>query len=150
MPRTCTVCASKHRSAIDRAILAGTSIRAIAARYRVSSSSVSRHATCHVSERLASAHAAAEVADADGLLAELRRLHATTLGILQVAEAGGNGRLALAAVREARGNLELMAKVLGTIEERSRVSVSIDVTQLSDAELEAVAGGDFSRLRGPT
>jgi hypothetical protein len=41
--RTCSVCTSQHRTAIERAVIVGVSYRAIASEYGVSESSISRH-----------------------------------------------------------------------------------------------------------
>ena len=42
VPRPCTVCSHRNRDGIDKALLDGASTRAVASRYRVTSSSVDR------------------------------------------------------------------------------------------------------------
>ncbi len=109
--RICTICTHAERSAIDAAIVAGASCRDIAGRYGVSKTAVSRHAGDHLPATLAQAQAATEVAQADDLLSQVRGLQAKTLDILRQAEAGGDLRTALAAIREARENVLLFAKL---------------------------------------
>jgi len=67
---------------------------------------------------------AAEIAQADELLAEVRGLHARTLAILEASEHSHEHRTALAAIREARGNLELLAKLLGELDERPVINIT--------------------------
>ena len=84
-----------------------------------------RHKADHLPVTLVRAQGAAEVARADDLLGQVRGLHETTLGILAKAERAGELRTALGAIREARGNLELLAKLLGEIDDRPQVAVLI-------------------------
>lgn len=118
MPRTCTVCSHPEREAIDRALLSGEANRRIAAHHAVSEQAVRRHKADHLPAALAKAHEAEEVSRADDLLGQVRDLQARALSILEKAEAAGELRTALGAIREARGNLELLAKLLGELDER--------------------------------
>jgi hypothetical protein len=74
---------------------------------------------------LAQAVEAADVAHADDLLAQVRDLQSRALAILAAAEAQGDLRTALGAIREARGNLELLAKLLGELDERPQVNLIV-------------------------
>ena len=75
MPRTCTVCAHPERKAIDKALVSGEPVAALASRYvSVHKMALYRHKDEHVPARLAKAQAAAEVADADSLLDQVRGL----------------------------------------------------------------------------
>lgn len=125
MPRVCTVCAHPQRDAIDRALVAGTACRETAALYRVSADSVERHAAKHLPKTLVEARHAADIAHADSLLAQVQDLQRRTLDILTAAEEGGDGRVALGAIREARGNIELLAKLTGELDERAQVNLVI-------------------------
>lgn len=127
MGRTCTICIHADREAIDAALVRGEPTRKIASRYEsLSQAAVSRHGREHLPASLALAHEAEEVAKADDLLGQVRGLQSRTLGILERAEHAGGPQLrtALSAIREARGNLELLAKLLGELDERP-VSVLI-------------------------
>jgi hypothetical protein len=98
-------------------------LRTIADRFCVSKTALVRHKDGHLPSHLAKATEAEEVARADELLSQLRRLQARTLSILTASEEAGELRTALAAIREARGNLELLAKLLGELDETPRVNV---------------------------
>jgi hypothetical protein len=65
------------------------------------------------------------VAHADDLLEQVRDLQVRTFAILEAAEASEQHRTALSAIREARGNLELLAKLLGELDDRPTVNVLI-------------------------
>jgi hypothetical protein len=123
MPRTCTVCAHPDREAIDRALVACEPFRNIAERFGTSATALFRHKAEHLPAALAKAQEAAEVASADDLVAQLRGLHAKTLGILAKAEKVGELRTALAAIREARGNLELLAELLHELDRRPQINL---------------------------
>jgi len=160
--RKCTVCAHKKRETIDKELLAGTSLRTIAERFGTSKAALCRHRS-HVAEHVATAHEAAEIARADSLLGQVRaqrdraeRLAGAAERILADAMAAGDLDTALNAVRagasafrEVRGVLELLGKVMGEIEERQRVEIvggSVDLSVLSDRELELIAKGDPEAL----
>ena len=100
--------------------------RNIVERYGVTLGAVNRHATAHVPATLTRAAAAADVAHADTLLAQVQTLHTRTLAILQGAEKAKEYRTALMAIREARGNLELLAKLLGELNEGAVVNVLVN------------------------
>jgi hypothetical protein len=135
MPRICSICANPELEAIDRAIVEGTANRRIAAQYAVSEQAVRRHKAEHLPAKLAKAHEAEEVAQADDLLEDLKSLQRRTLAILEAAEETRQHRTALAAIREARSNLELLAKLLGELDERPQLNVLISPEWL---ELRAV------------
>jgi hypothetical protein len=123
--RTCTICEHPEREAIDRALVGETSNLSISAQFGVSESAARRHKGNHLPAKLAKAHEAEEVAHADNLLGQVRALQSKTLSILLRAEGAGDLRTALSAVREARGNVELLAKLSGELDERPVVNVLI-------------------------
>jgi hypothetical protein len=125
MPRTCTVCVHPEATGINQALVAGKACREIAALYRVSPDAVERHAANHLPQTLARAKAAEDVAWADDLLGEARRLKEITNHMLARAVQANDLRTALAAIREARGNLELIGKLLGELDTRPTVSVLV-------------------------
>jgi hypothetical protein len=125
MSRVCTVCAHAEREAIDKLLVAGEGLRDIAGRYGLSKSALERHKANHLPASLAQAKEAAEVAQADDLLGQLRKLQRITLGLLSKAYSAGDLRTAVAAVGQARGNLELLGKLLGQLDERAQVNVLV-------------------------
>jgi len=91
---------------------------------------------------------AEEVAEADNLLEQVRDLQARTLAILEAAEHTHQHRTALSAIREARSNVELLAKLLGELDERPVVNLHVSPEWL---ELRAVIVGalePYSEARG--
>jgi len=125
MPRACSVCQHEHRDRIDPVLLAGASYRAIARQFALSKDAVARHCADHLPETLAKAQQAADVAHADDLLAEVRTLQQTALTLLGKAEAAGDLRTALVGVREVRACLELLARLLGELDERPQLNILI-------------------------
>jgi hypothetical protein len=116
MARTCTVCKNGKRDAINAALIAGTApIRRIAADNGVTESALRRHAAKHLPATLARAQDAKEIAVADTLLGQCRELQGRTLTILDRAERSHELKTALQAIREARGLLELLAKLTGEL-----------------------------------
>lgn len=116
MPRVCTVCAHPERDKIDRALaLESSSFRDIAGHYGLGKSAVERHAAGHLPAKLAKAQAAKEVAQADDIMAQVIDLNERTLALLAKAEAADDIGAALRAIREARENLTLLARLAGEL-----------------------------------
>jgi hypothetical protein len=105
------------------AIVAGTPNRRVAALFDVSEQAVRRHRAGHLPTQMARARDAAELAEADDLVAQVRTLQARALAILDAADAAGDHRTALSAIREARGALQLVAQLIGALREHVEVEV---------------------------
>ena len=125
VPRVCSICVHPQREQIDRALVGGSAKRDVSALFRVSEDAVTRHAAAHLPKALAQAHEAREAERADDLLSEARRLKEITMGLLGRAVQANDLRTALVAVREARGNLELIGKLLGELDEHPQVNVMV-------------------------
>jgi hypothetical protein len=138
MPRSCTICGHPDGEAIDQALVEGRPNRRIASHYDVTERAVRNHKANHLPASLAKAREAEEVAQADELLGQVRDLQERALAILDKAEEAGELRTALGAIREARGNLELLAKLLGELDDRPQVNILISPEWL---ELRAVIVG---------
>jgi len=139
MPQVCTICSHEDRREIDRALVGGTeTLRTIADQRSVSKTALIRHKDEHLPAKLVMAQAAEEVAQADDLLDQVRDLQGRALAILDKAEEAGELRTALGAIREARGNLELLAKLLGELDDRPQVNLLVSPEWL---ELRAVIVG---------
>jgi hypothetical protein len=139
MPRRCTVCSHPEREAINKALVAGEPYRTVANRYEsLSQAAVQRHQENHLPATLARAKEAGEIAHADSLLEDVRSLQRRTLAILEATEETSEHRVALAAIREARSNLELLAKLLGELDDRPVVNLLISPEWI---ELRAVIVG---------
>lgn len=125
MPRRCTVCDHDEGHIINVELVASGGNRRIATQYGLSEAAVRRHRQEHIPKLLVEASKAVERADADELLERVESLQVRTLAILETAEGSGELRTALGAIREARSNLELLAKLLGELDERPQVNVLI-------------------------
>jgi hypothetical protein len=148
MPRRCTVCDHPERHSIDEALVTGALYRSVAKRFERSESAVYRHKTEHLPAHLLKAKEVEEAARADDLLDQVRNLQAHALDILERAEKAGDLRTALAAISQARGNLELLGKLAGEIDERPVVNLNVSPEWL---ELRGVIVGalePYSEARG--
>jgi hypothetical protein len=123
MPRRCTVCDHLERHGIDEALVTGAPYRSVAKQFTLSESSVYRHKTEHLPAHLLKAREVEEVARADDLLEQVRDLQTRAFDILERAEKTGDLRTALAAISQARGNLELLGKLAGELDDRPVVNV---------------------------
>ena len=119
MARPCTVCKHPNRSEIDSALINGQSLRNIAKQYSIGATAVYRHKD-HISKTLIKAAESEaelrEITRGEDLLEQVRDLNERTLRILKEAESAGDSRTALAAVREARGNAELLCRMIVALE----------------------------------
>jgi hypothetical protein len=138
MPRMCTVCDHHERHDIDEALVTGAPYRSVAKRFELSESAVYRHKAEHLPAHLLKAREAEELARAGDLLEQVRHLQTHALDILERAEETGDLRTALAAISQARGNLELLGKLAGELDERPVVNLNVSPEWL---ELRAVIVG---------
>jgi transposase-like protein len=138
MPRRCTVCDHPQRHGIDEALVSGAPYRSVAKRFGISESAVYRHKSDHLPAHLLKAREVEEVTQADDLLEQVRNLQGRALDILECAEKAGDLRTALAAISQARGNLELLGKLAGELDERPVVNLNVSAEWL---ELRAVIVG---------
>ncbi len=148
MPRTCTVCRHKQRAEIDKALVARRVFRDIARQYGLSKDALLRHHDDHLPAALVRAQEATEAAQADALLAQVCDLRTRALGILDTAEAEEDLKAAIAAIREARGCVELLAKLAGQLKDAPTVNILISAEWrgLQAAILAALAPHPDARL----
>ena len=124
MPRTCTICDHHERERIDKQIVEGGSYRDIAGQFSLSRSALSRHKE-HLTSGLTKARKAEEISQADDLVEQVRSLQTRALNILAIAEKTGDLKTALGAIREARGNIELLGKLAGELQAGQVVNVIV-------------------------
>jgi len=138
-PRVCTVCLHPERSDIDALLVAGTpSLRNIAERFGISATALHRHKQDHLPQELVRAQDAQEIASAGDLLAEVQKLQARTLKILEQVEKKGDTRASLQAIREARGNLELLGRLIVAAASLTRQpDYAAEARNMTEAELNA-------------
>jgi transposase len=125
MPRSCATCEHPEREAIDRALVGGASNRRVASKFDLSEASVRRHKSNHLARKLVMAEKAAEVAEADNLLDRLEALQSRTLAILEATEETHEHRVALAAIREARSNIELIGEVTRELDRAGTINLEL-------------------------
>lgn len=122
MPKKCSICEHVQKTEINTALLEGESYRIIAAHYGCSTASLQRHKG-HMHVKMTRAQEAIEVAAADNLLSQVKELQKKAYDILTMAEQAGDLRTALQGVREARGCLELLAKLEGQLAQEGSVNI---------------------------
>jgi hypothetical protein len=132
MAQPCSVCAHPDSPQINEAlIIERQSNRAITRQYDLSKDAVRRHRE-HIPELLVKASQALEVAQADDLLDQVRNLQQRALAILDKAEAADELRTALAAIAQARGNLELLGKLAGELQQEGATNIQIALVEHPD------------------
>ena len=147
MPRTCTVCAHDEHHSINVALIHRESFRTISDCHGLSQTALKRHSRDHLPKLLVEAKQAVEAADADDLLGEVRDLQARTLAILEATEETHEHRVALAAIREARCNLELLARILGELDERPVTNILVSAEWVSVRTVMMEALGPYPEAR---
>lgn len=112
MPQTCNACHSPHREELDKAIVAGQPIRAIARRFALTKDSVQRH-KAHVATTIRQAASARLLVHADNLVADVRRQLRRARRIEKKATAAGDHRTALQALQVQAQQAALLVKLGG-------------------------------------
>jgi hypothetical protein len=126
MPQLCTICGHPDRASIEAELVAGSrSFRSLASLYAVSEAALRRHKANHLPETLARAQEAQQAAHGDNLLTQVRELHERARSILSTAEKARDWPTALKAIREARGCLELLGRLMGELQEGQTTNVLV-------------------------
>jgi len=120
--RRCTVCGHRDRDLVDAAVVGRVPYRRIATLHGLTEASVRRHATAHLPATLALATGAAEASRADVLLTQAEALRVDAIDLLEEAREKGDLRTAVSAIGQARGVLELLARMAGEV---SDVTVNV-------------------------
>lgn len=129
MPRTCTICAHEQRTAIDKALITGSAPeRTIAHQYGVSRDALHRH-RAHVPDKIAKAHEARQVAQADSLLTSVVTLRERLEKALEGAE---YARDVASLARELRETLRLLLDLEGRLRQGAMVNVGIGILSSPD------------------
>ena len=126
MPMTCTVCRHHDLEKINKALIAGDSIRDIARQFGINSSSADRHKKSHLPTLLVKAEEARRETCAEDLFTEIRRLQSKAEFIASRAEQEGDYRTALAGIRELVRIVELMAKLRGELQEQASINIVLN------------------------
>lgn len=129
MPRVCTICTHPRRVGIEAALVTGTSYRVIVRQFGVSHDAIQRHALDHVRQRIAAHQDARDEAQALNVVKQLRTINGAALTILKDAHETGDHDLALKAIDRVQRQIELQAKLLGDLDDRAQVTVSVEMQQ---------------------
>ena len=124
MPRTCSICSHEHRDAMEDAFIAGQAKRRIASQHGVTERAVRYHMREHLPALLTLARDAERAARADTLLDRMEALQSQTLAILDAPE---DQRTALAAIAQARRNLELIGEVTRELDRAGTINLELSV-----------------------
>ena len=148
MPRTCTICRHDRLAAIDKALVNRRPFRDIANRYKLTKSSLLRHHDDHLPAKLVRAKRAAEAVEADALLDQVLDLKDNALGILSTAEGEGDHKTAIAAIREARSCVELLAKLAGQLASAPTINITLSAewVQIQATVIAALAPHPEARI----
>jgi hypothetical protein len=124
MPRSCPICDHEDLDEINAALASNERIRTIAERWSVRKTALMRHRNEHlpysaIEAKEAEAKEAEDDTPADELLDQVRDLQERALATLEEAEEAEELNAALQAIREVKGNLELMTNPLNELDERS-------------------------------
>src|SRR5215217_3882176 len=129
MPRSCPICDHEDLDEINAALASNERIQTIAERWSVRKTALMRHRNEHLpysaieakeaEAKEAEAKEAEEDAPGDDLLDQVRDLQERALATLEEAEEAEELNAALRAIREVKGNLELMTDPLNELDERS-------------------------------
>jgi hypothetical protein len=124
VPRTCSICSHEHRDAMEDAFIVGQAKRRIASQHGVTERAVRYHMREHLPALLALARDAERAARADSLLDRMEALQSQTLAILDAPE---DQRTALAAIAQARRNLELIGEVTRELDRAGTINLELTV-----------------------
>jgi hypothetical protein len=144
----CSVCAHPDIDEINAALVAGAKQTDLVTRYELRSKfAVSRHFTNHIPAALALAREAEVVASSDDLLAKVQELEARAQRVAHSAEASGERRTVLLAVRELARIVELLAKLRGELDSGTHVNVILAPEWLQVREAVLVALTPYPEAR---
>lgn len=135
MARACSICQHEQRLRINKALVKGEPLLAIARSFSVSRSALDRHRRNHLKAAIQRA-AEREALDESYLLEELLELKAAAKALFGAAARDKSYAGAASALREARANIEVIGKITG--------SLSGDTTQVNILQLD---GSEWPTLR---
>jgi hypothetical protein len=140
MGRSCSVCASPQREDVDRALGKGTPARQIGQTYQLGERAVQRHRVAHLSPAIVAVMA--EERSAVRIVDRLESLVQKVSALVERAESTGASGVMLAAAREVRAGLELLARLTGELDERPQTTVNVlaspEITRMISVLLKAL------------
>jgi len=151
VPNPCTICTSRHRQAVDNALGAGTAARQIAKKYPpLGERAIQRHRVAHLSPAVVSVLAQREERGAVKIVDRLEALVTKVSALVDLAEASGSTGQMLAAARETRAGLELLARLTGELDEKPVTTINLlstpEIQNLTVVLLKALAPYPEARI----
>ncbi len=120
----CRACNHPQVKKIDADLGAGVSTYTVAERYGLGRSGVERHRRLHMGQRVVSKYA--PKSEADEIRTQVRQLYGVAVDVIKKGQSSGDDRKMLAALKEARPTLKLLADIVGMLE-RPGVNVGVNV-----------------------
>jgi len=124
--RPCRICNHTDSFRIDADLVSGTQ-RAVAQKWGVPKTNISRHVRNHLPERLHQVQAAKNQAAAPEILERLAQLERSTIAVLAEARQSHDPTVALKAIGRALQLLEFQAKLTGQLREGPGVTLNVDL-----------------------
>jgi len=121
--KKCLVCTSPDKDAINEKMIAGLSVRKLAEEYDISKSAMAAHRSNHLPALMVKAKQLNEVDSATRLVEQIEKLYMRAYQIIDKAEQKEKFAPAVAAIREARGSLELLAKISGDLKSGTHLTL---------------------------
>lgn len=119
----CLACAHAERAELDQLLAQGTPDAQVARRFELSRDSVRRHRMNHLSASLRAIRERGDQAHGDRARDRLEVLYGAAMAVLDAGVEDGKASMTLAAVKELRALVELLAKLTGELDERPTVQV---------------------------
>ncbi len=120
----CAVCTHPDRDLINQRMLSGASIRAIAEEFDIGRMAVQRHRQNHLPHELVKSKKLKEMEAADELVTRIEGLYSKAIELISLAQKDKKYAPAVAAVKEARASLELLAKISGELKTGTVVNLT--------------------------
>jgi len=120
---TCTACHHAQRVELDQQLVQGTPDTQVAARFGLGKDAVRRHRINHLSASLKALRGRGPGATGERAMDRLEGLYAAAMAVLESGMTEGKATMTLAAVKELRALVELLAKLTGELDERPTVQV---------------------------
>ena len=135
MAMACKICNHSARLDIDKKLARGISVTKIAKEFNCNPAALINHRDRHLSRQLVTAVSNQQLLENTDILSEITDLIKRTKKILKTAEDKEDYNLALSAVRETRGSLELMSKI----------AFSFYMAKAAALELETLSNPEYQR-----
>jgi len=120
----CAVCVHPDKDLINQRIIAGLSVRAIGEEFDLGRMAIQRHRAGHLPREMLKAKQLTEIDQADKLLDRVEGLYDKAVIIMEKAESEGKYGNAVQAIKEARSNLELVARLIGELKSGVHVNLT--------------------------